>query len=137
MKKLALIDTDILSLFLRNHPQVISNFQAYLAEHDTIRFSIITYYEIVSGLRHRDTKSQLASFLALASHSLVEPLSEESVSKSATVYASMRKAGTPVDDIDLLIAGTALANDLVLVTHNIKHFSRIDGLQIEDWSEQQ
>jgi tRNA(fMet)-specific endonuclease VapC len=44
-------------------------------------------------------------------------------------------SGEPLDDIDLLIAGTAIANGLVLVTHNRQHFDRISGLTVEDWVE--
>jgi tRNA(fMet)-specific endonuclease VapC len=40
-----------------------------------------------------------------------------------------------LDDIDLLIAGTAIANKMVFVTHNKHHFERIELLEIEDWSE--
>ena len=54
--KPALIDTNILSFFFRNHSLVIERFQAYLKEYDKINISIITYYEIVSGLKHRDAQ---------------------------------------------------------------------------------
>nr|VFJ75789.1 MAG: tRNA(fMet)-specific endonuclease VapC [Candidatus Kentron sp. FW] len=54
---------------------------------------------------------------------------------SARIYAELRKAGKPLEDIDLLIAGVAVANNLVLITHNQSHFERIPGLEIEDWSE--
>lgn len=56
-----LIDTDTISLFLRNQPQVVANFRAYPEVHGRISFSIITYYEIVSGLKHRDARRQLSS----------------------------------------------------------------------------
>lgn len=133
--KPALIDTDTISLFLRNQPQVVANCRAYLGEHNVLNFSIITYYEIVSGLKHRDAKKQLTAFLELASYSNVLPLTEQSVTLSADIYANLRSAGTPVDDIDLLIAGTALANHLELVTHNTKHFGRISQLQLVDWTQ--
>jgi tRNA(fMet)-specific endonuclease VapC len=64
-----------------------------------------------------------------------EPLTEESVTVSANIYATLRRDGTPVDDIDLLIAGVAIANDLILVTHNQRHFNRIEGLEWQDWSQ--
>jgi tRNA(fMet)-specific endonuclease VapC len=50
------------------------------------------------------------------------------------IYAALRKNGVLIDDIDILIAGIALANNLMLVTHNTSHFSRIDGLEIQDWT---
>jgi len=49
-------------------------------------------------------------------------------------YAELRKTGNPLDDIDLLIAGTALANKMIFVTRNKRHFERIRMLEIEDWS---
>jgi tRNA(fMet)-specific endonuclease VapC len=133
----ALIDTDTISLFLRNHPEVVANFQSYLEDYSTIQFSIITYYEIVSGLKHRDARKQLLAFLELAAQSTVLPLTEQSTTISGDLYAQLRTAGTPIDDIDLLIAGTAIANGLVLVSHNQKHFGRIPQLQLEDWTEPQ
>lgn len=54
--KLALVDTNILSLFFRNQLLVVENLKPYIEEYDKINISIITYYEIVSGLKHRDAQ---------------------------------------------------------------------------------
>jgi len=132
--KPALIDTDILSMFFRGDANVVARFDDYVVEYENINISIVTYYEIVSGLKHRDAQKQLASFLEFAAQSNVVLLSEQSVMRSAEVYADLRRGGEPIDDIDLLIAGIALVHDWVLVTHNAKHFNRIDGLLVEDWS---
>jgi tRNA(fMet)-specific endonuclease VapC len=132
--KQALIDTDILSLFFRAHPRIVQHFEAYTSEYASINISILTYYEILSGLRHRDASRQLASFTDFAAECSVIPLTLRSVALSADLYAMLRVQGTPVEDIDLLIAGIALANDWVLVTHNRRHFDRIPDLQIEDWT---
>lgn len=133
--KPVLIDTDILSMFFRGNSSVVAQFQAYLAEHQRISFSIITYYEILSGLKHRDAQKQLALFLEFANRNVILPLTEQSITISADLYATLRRDGTPVDDIDLLIAGAAIANNLVLVTHNQRHFNRIDRLECQDWSQ--
>lgn len=59
--------------------------------------------------------------------------------QAASVYSIIRtrleKSGTPIGPNDLLIASIAVANNLVLVTHNISEFSRVEGLQIEDWEQ--
>jgi len=133
--KPALIDTDILSLFFHGHPEVVAHFGAYTSVHSRINFSIITYYEILSGLKHRDAHKQLAVFLEFAAQNHVAPLTERSVTLSADIYADTRAKGTPVDDIDILIAGIAMANDWVLVTGNRQHFEKITGLEVEDWCE--
>ena len=61
--KPVLIDTDTISFFLRNQPNVVSHFKQYLDDFERINFSIITYYEILSGLKYRDARKQLAAFL--------------------------------------------------------------------------
>jgi len=133
--KPTLVDTDILSLFFRKNRNVVAHFREYLKEYGQINLSIITYYEIVSGLKHKDARRQLGSFLEFAQRNVILPLTKRSVTISAERYADLRKQGQSVDDIDLLIAGVALANNLVLATRNRKHFGRIEGLEIADWSE--
>nr|VFK79869.1 MAG: tRNA(fMet)-specific endonuclease VapC [Candidatus Kentron sp. SD] len=120
-------------MFFRKHPQVTARFADYLARYKKIDLSIITYYEIISGLAHLDAHKKTAAFLEFVSMNRVLPLTERSVTLSAGIYADLRKVGKPLDDIDLLIAGVAMANNRVLVTHNRSHFERIEGLEIEDW----
>ena len=47
----------------------------------------------------------------------------------------MKKRGNLVEDADILIASIALVENLVLVTDNISHFERVEGLQIENWKD--
>ncbi|MBC8230988.1 type II toxin-antitoxin system VapC family toxin [bacterium] len=132
--KPVLVDTDILSMFFRKRPQVVSNFEQYLDEYESINFSIITYYEVISGLKYRDAKKQLSSFLDFAEYNNVLPLTIESVTISANIYADLRGCGQLIEDIDIIIAGVALANSLILVTNNEEHFKRIRGLEILNWA---
>lgn len=122
-------------MFFRGRSDVVYRFQQYLNEYSYITFSIITYYEILSGLKHRDAQKQLDLFIEFANQNIVLPLTQDSVSVSADIYANLRREGNPVDDIDLLIAGVAISNNLMLITHNQRHFGRIDGLECRDWSE--
>jgi len=129
----ALIDTDTISFFLRNQPNVVSHFREYLKEFESINLSIITYYEILSGLKYRDAHKQLAAFFEFVASNSMLPITKDSIEISADIYAELRNRGVLIDDIDILIAGIALSNDLVLVTHNTAHFERIDDLELEDW----
>lgn len=132
--KPALVDTDILSMYFRGNENVEDNFEKYIDEYGKINTSIITYYEIVSGLKHKDAKKQLESFLKFAQQNIVLPVTERSATISAELYAELRKIGQPLDDIDLLIAGIALSNNLLLATNNEDHFERIKEIEIENWS---
>lgn len=132
--KPALIDTDILSIFLKGNTRVKEKIKNYLRAYNHINFSIITYYEIISGLKHKDANKQMNSFLEFASLNNILPLTIQSSENSAVIYADLRKKGTPVDDIDLLIAGIAIENNMIVVTNNTSHFERIEGLDVENWS---
>ncbi|MHB8423177.1 MAG: PIN domain-containing protein [Leptospirales bacterium] len=129
-----LVDTDILSRFFRNDPKVVEQVKKYVEEHGAVSFSIISYYEILSGLQYRDAGRQLNAFLAFASIHRILPLTQAAADHAARLYALMRKEGTPVDDIDLLIAGIALANGMTIATHNVSHFGRLPGMIVQDWS---
>ncbi len=48
----------------------------------------------------------------------------------------LRKAGTPIDDFDLLIGTTATTHNLIMVTNNLGHFDRIGGIELEDWTKE-
>jgi len=50
------------------------------------------------------------------------------------IKSHLESQGTPLDDFDLIIAATALAHNLVLVTNNEKHFRRVDGLKLDNWN---
>lgn len=132
--KPALIDTDILSRFFRRDARVAEHFAEYAQHHGIIEFSIVSYYEILSGLLHRDANRQLQAFLEFSHENRILPLNREAADHAARLYAATRKAGTPVDDIDILIAGIALAHDRIVVTHNTAHFSKLAGVSLEDWA---
>ena len=59
--------------------------------------------------------------------------SEKSDKIFGELKARMNKSGKVVADLDLLIASICLANDLILVTNNTKHFQNIEGLKLENW----
>jgi tRNA(fMet)-specific endonuclease VapC len=52
------------------------------------------------------------------------------------IRAELTALGTPIGPNDLQIAAIAIANNLILVTHNTREFGRVNGLQIEDWEEE-
>ena len=60
------------------------------------------------------------------------------VSSAIALYAKERfrlnSLGQNIQDFDLLIGCTSVAEGLVMVTNNVKHFSRIEGIQIENWA---
>ncbi len=133
--KPSMIDTDTLSYFLRHHSDIVEKFQQYLNEYHKINLSIINYYEMLGGLKHKDAYRQLEKFQVFMKDSTVLlPVTDYSCQIASEIYSMLRKQGKPLDNMDILIASIAIENELVLVTHNRKHFSRIKNLEIEDWT---
>ncbi len=128
-----LIDTDILSYYFKGDQKVVDNFELYLQHYDLIEISIITYYEILGGLLAKNALKQLSVFEDFVIDNIVIPMTDNSAKISAELYSTLRQAGKIVDDIDLLIAGIAIDNDLTLITNNENHFNRIPGLNIDNW----
>jgi tRNA(fMet)-specific endonuclease VapC len=132
--KQSIIDTDILSEFLRGNEKVIAKLDEYLNEFNFISISIITYYEILNGLLYKDAKKQMERFEEFVSLNKVAPLTISTVKLSAKIQADLRKKGTEIGHTDTLIAGIAIASGLQLITNNTNHFKRVKGLEIANWS---
>ena len=128
-----LIDTDILSYYFKGDEIVVKNFEKYLQVYDLLEISLLTYYEITSGLLAKNALKQLSIFDDFVVGNIVIPVTEKSARISSELYSVLRQNGNIVDDIDLLIAGVAIENDMILVTNNENHFSRIPGLNIQNW----
>jgi predicted nucleic acid-binding protein len=130
---LSIIDTDILSAFMRDNQAVVNKIDEHLQEYGFVNISIITYYEILNGLLYKDAKKQLARFNEFVSLNRVVPLTMKSSKLSAEIFAELRKKGKEIGHTDTLIAGIAIANDLQLITNNTDHFKRIKSLRIDNW----
>ena len=130
----SMLDTDILSEFLRGNTKVISKVDDYLKEHGFINLSIITYYEILNGLLYKDARKQMTKFEKFVALNKVIPLTMRMAKTAAVIQADLRKKGTVIGHTDTLIAGIAITSKLQLVTNNTIHFKRIKGLEIENWT---
>ena len=131
--KTALIDTNIVSAFMRGNSQVIRKIEEYLEKHDTLTISIITYYEIMRGIKALSSKTKVKAFHEFMSACNIEELDLLIAEKAADIYDELRRAGKLVEDADILIAATAMKHGMVVVTDNTEHFKRIRGLKVENW----
>lgn len=131
----SLIDTDILSYFLKGDKEVARHFELYLNDFSKITISEITYFEILSGLTFKGATKQIEAFERFISTCEVLKLSTLSIRTSANIYAELRKKGITIGTADLLISGIAIANSLTLVTNNQKHYQPISRLSTSNWRE--
>ena len=134
MKKSYLLDTNICAFYLRGRYDIDRRIDS--VGWDNCFISEITVLELKMGAELSlqrdgvDRSIQLNRFLAdiniLPIHDAIDVAAKEKI--------RLRLAGTPCDDnFDLLIACTAIANDMVCVTDNTKDFFRFENIQLENW----
>ena len=96
--------------------------------------SAVTQGELVYGLARRPEASALRSAVReLLARLEVLPWDSPAAERYGALRASLERLGTPLGNLDTLIAGHALATGAVLVT-NDQAFGRVEGLQVEDWT---
>jgi len=128
-----LLDTDIIIYNLKGHDAVKKNLQHYSQE--PMKITVITLMELYYGaFKSEKVTSNLAKVKTLENAFEVIPAAKESAEIFGTLKATLEKSGTRLDDFDLIIASCAMAHNLTLVTNNVVHFSRIDGLRLTNWT---
>jgi tRNA(fMet)-specific endonuclease VapC len=94
----------------------------------------VVVYELLTGIaKSTSPKKRTKQLDSLLEAITVLPFSIEEAKSAAAIRARLERKGTPIGPLDMLIAGTAMANRAVLVSHNPAEFSRVDGLKTEDW----
>jgi tRNA(fMet)-specific endonuclease VapC len=107
-----------------------------LAQTDPGRIAVpaVAVYEIEYGtLRSASPDARRRELHRLLSVMEVLPFDRRAAERAALVRTELERRGERIGPYDLLIAGTALAFGCRLVTHNTAEFSRVAGLEIEDW----
>lgn len=133
--KPSLLDTNILTAYLKQDSEVVTRVKQHLDEVGRPSLSIITYYELLRGLKELDRKREqrLAEFEDLVDRFHLRILTRRVMGIAADLYVELRRRGEPLEDADILIAATALAHNLMLITDNEKHFHRVSNLEVENW----
>ena len=128
-----LLDTDIIIYSLKGNQTVVWNLQLHM--NDPLHISAVTLMELYYGAyKSSHVESNLAKVKAIESSMGIFPVSQTLVEIFGLLKSNLEKTSTPLDDFDLVLAATALSHNLILVTNNTKHFQRINGLKIENWS---
>ena len=130
-----LLDTNVCIRLLNNtSPAVTARLAAQQPEN--IYLCTVVQMELYYGAyRSAQLERNLVLLARFFSQFSILPLDEQAARLAGQIRASLAVSGTPIGPYDLQIAAIAMANNLILVTHNITEFSRVNGLQIEDWEE--
>ncbi len=129
-----LLDTNILSDLVRN-PQGMTAAQITKAGEDTVCTSVIVAAELRYGAIKSNSLKLAERIDLILSAMEILPLETPADRQYASLRHHLTRAGTPIGPNDLLIAAHALANDLTVITANVREFSRVPRLRVKNWLE--
>lgn len=129
-----MLDTDICVYLIKKKPEnVLINLHSHIG--DGIAISAITLAELMHGVEASayPEKNLLAlnQFLAIVE---ILPFDDEAAAEYGKISASLRRQGTPIGAMDMLIAAHAKAKRLIIITNNVREFERVEGLDLENWA---
>jgi tRNA(fMet)-specific endonuclease VapC len=128
-----LLDTNVCINILKGKSENVKNKISVLSNENIVIPSIVRfelYYGAFKSTQKRKTVAILTEFLNIFEDIVFD---SNSAKICGEIRANLEKKGTPIGPYDLIIASITLSHEFILVTHNIKEFTRIDKLKIEDW----
>ena len=126
------LDTNTLIYFFKGMGNVSKHF--FEKSPQEIIIPAIVLYELEVGIaKSTQPEKRIEQLQALISRVDIIPFGSKEAGLAAKIRSDLERRGLPIGPYDLLIAGTALSANSILVTHNTKEFQRISGLEVEDW----
>lgn len=127
-----LLDTNIIIAFYKQHQGLL----AQMKKHSVNDFALsnIVLFELAFGAYNSQKVSENLHRLSQLRFPTLNFHSQDAY-QAGKIRATLQQKGTPIGAYDTLIAGQAIAHNLILITHNVKEFQRVDNLKFEDWLE--
>ena len=127
-----LLDTNTLIYYFKGLGNVKE--RLLVCQPSEIVLSSVVYYELQVGiLKSTSPQKRIAQLAILKNQVSWVDFDEKSAEATAQIRVELERMGKPIGSYDVQIAGMAMANDLLLVTHNTGEFGRVSGLKLEDW----
>lgn len=130
-----MLDTNICIYAIKHKPEKVFQKLQEIDPED-VCVSSVTYAELVHGVEKSAAveKNRLALSLLLANIEIMD-FDVNAADCYGKIRADLEKKGKPIGPLDMMIAGHAQSLDLTIVTNNVKEFSRVENLKIENWVE--
>ena len=130
-----LLDTNILSELIKRHSNSHLLSQLGSKPAHSLFTSSICMMELRFGSALRDDFEAFWQKIAkeIISRVNIVPIGEKEALAAGDILADLRKSGQTIGLEDVLIAASAITNQFIVVTANVRHFARVRGLQVENW----
>ena len=122
---------------LLTEPRLFGRLERQIANvaHPPFEFCIVDEAQDIGVAESKRGSSSLADRVrGLLAHAItILPFDDAAAERYGSLCASLEPEGKPLDEPDLRIAAIALSRSLILITGNVRHFERVDGLEIQNW----
>jgi len=129
-----LCDTDFLVALLRSNPQAIAELEQLAQAETVVCTTHLNVCELFKGAyRSSNARKAAEAVRKLLDFFTVVPFTLEADEEAGRLLAALQHQGTPIGDIDAIIAAVALTNQETVLTNNVKHF-RAAKVNVQGWS---
>ncbi|MCM1577739.1 MAG: type II toxin-antitoxin system VapC family toxin [Ruminococcus sp.] len=127
-----MLDTNICIYAQKGVPQVLEKIKENRRE--GLAVSAVTLAKLEYGISASTApQKNTLSLLKFLTVTEILPFDSSAASEYGKICARLRRKGTPIGTMDMLIAAHARSQNLIIVTHNVREFEHIENLKIEDW----
>ena len=128
-----LLDTNVCIRYLNGRSESVRTYLESTDPSEVILCSIVKAELFYGVMKSNNSAKNLVKLQHFVSPFASVPFDDSAAEIYGNIRTQLERAGTPIGPNDLQIAAIALANELTLVTHNTREFSRVSNLRIEDW----
>jgi len=131
---LVCVDTSFLIALIRRKPEAERRLESYTQEDEEISTTPICACELFAGA-HKSTRtdSEMKKVKGLLSRMRLLEFTVQACERFGEIRHQMEAAGTPIGDLDIMIASIALAHNQTILTQDTSHFKKIPRLTVETW----
>lgn len=127
-----MLDTDICIYVIKNRPSQMRD--AFNEHRGHLCMSSVSLAELLYGAeKSAKPEHNLNIIESFTARLVVLPFEEKAAAHYGHIRSGLERKGTPIGPYDLMIAGHARCEGLILVTNNTKEFERVEGLRMENW----
>jgi tRNA(fMet)-specific endonuclease VapC len=128
-----LLDTNVCVMYLNGRSELVRDRILSIPTQDMAVCSVVKAELFYGAMKSNNPTRTLERQQQFLERFISLPFGDDAAILFGQIRASLVNMGTPIGAYDVQIAAIALANNLTLVTHNTREFSRVDGLQLDDW----
>ncbi len=130
-----MLDTNICIYAIKHKPEKVF-LKLQETDPEDVCISSITYAELVHGVeKSASVERNRVALSLLLSNIEIKDFDVKAADEYGKIRADLEKKGTPIGQLDMMIAGHAKSLGLAVVTNNVKEFSRVNGIEVVNWAE--